>query len=329
MKKLTCFIASAFGQNDVDAIFKKAITPVLRQRGITPFRVDRVEHNDDIDDKILALIKTCDFCIADLTFARPSVYYEAGLVHGMNKPVIFLARADHFKPKKDDSSDNLRVHFDLQMKNIIKWTGPTATFRKQLGSRVNVVTKPLLVSLLKDEMQKQAQVDFSRLTQQKKFMTIFETAERELKKNGFRLDKKEVDREWGKSRVIGIKETRRATVLFCCLAQASFTKNDLKGIRQFPQSTKCASDCLKVDPNKSCIGHVFCCSLRPMPKSRIGDVLPYFSPNPSHKVYSYSRKVRSSVSDIVHIHFLDGIDSVLAAQNQLKTHLPLVGKLDN
>jgi nucleoside 2-deoxyribosyltransferase len=52
---------------------------------IEPLRVDQIEHNDDIDDKIIELIKKCDFCIADLTYARPSVYYEAGYVYGLKK----------------------------------------------------------------------------------------------------------------------------------------------------------------------------------------------------------------------------------------------------
>lgn len=122
MRQLRCFSTSAFGKRDVDIIFTKVVQPVLRQRSITPIRIDRVEHNDDIDDKILELIEYCDFCIADLTYARPSVYYEAGRVHGMGKPLIFLARSDHFNPKKDDLFGNFKIHFDLQMKNVIKWT---------------------------------------------------------------------------------------------------------------------------------------------------------------------------------------------------------------
>jgi len=43
---------------------------------IKPYRVDIIEHNDDIDNKIIELILKCDICIADLTYSRPSVYYE-------------------------------------------------------------------------------------------------------------------------------------------------------------------------------------------------------------------------------------------------------------
>src|SRR4029077_16552559 len=117
-----CFVASAFDREDVDAIYDRAIRPVLKQLHLTVKRVDRIEHNDDIDDRILQLMLEADLCIADLTYARPSVYYEAGFVSGRDKPVIYVARADHFRAKDNDPEGNLRVHFDLQMRNIIPWT---------------------------------------------------------------------------------------------------------------------------------------------------------------------------------------------------------------
>jgi hypothetical protein len=140
----TCFVASALGKRDVDHIYDKGICPVLRQLGIRPLRVDRVEHNDDIDDKILALIHRSEVCIADLTYARPSVYYEAGMFHGLSRPVVYIARSDHFRDKDSDPHGNLRVHFDLQMKNVISWTGPNQSFRNRLQKRLKQVIQPIL-----------------------------------------------------------------------------------------------------------------------------------------------------------------------------------------
>ena len=67
-------MACAFGKEDVDEIYKNAILPVLKSMEIKPYRVDLIEHNDDIDDKIIELILKCDICIADLTYSRPSAY---------------------------------------------------------------------------------------------------------------------------------------------------------------------------------------------------------------------------------------------------------------
>ncbi len=121
--KLKCFVACAFGFTDVDAIYDSVIDPVARELDIQLLRVDRIEHNLDIDDKILLLMDESDLCIADLTYARPSVYFEAGYMEGRGKPVVFTCRSDHFPDhirfNLEDSSDNLRVNFDLQWKGWI------------------------------------------------------------------------------------------------------------------------------------------------------------------------------------------------------------------
>jgi len=46
-------VACAFGKGDVDEIYQNAILPVLKSMKIKPCRVDLIEHNDDIDDKII------------------------------------------------------------------------------------------------------------------------------------------------------------------------------------------------------------------------------------------------------------------------------------
>src|SRR5215216_2868031 len=119
---MKCFVATAFGHDDVDAIFDCCVVPTLRKLSVTPLRVDRIEHNEDIDNKIFGLLDSADFVIADLTYARPSVCYEAGYAAGKSKPVIYIAKGDHFRARDDDQYGNFRVNFDLQMRNIIPWT---------------------------------------------------------------------------------------------------------------------------------------------------------------------------------------------------------------
>jgi hypothetical protein len=85
--KLRCFVAMAFGQKDTDAIFK-ILRKTLGPLGINAQRVDRIEHNDSIDTKIISEIEAADLVIADLTYARPSVYFEAGYAQRAI-PVIF------------------------------------------------------------------------------------------------------------------------------------------------------------------------------------------------------------------------------------------------
>lgn len=160
-----CFVATAFDRPDVDRIYDKAVRNVLKELSITPLRVDRHEHNDDIDDKIMELMRRADFCIADLTYARPSAYFEAGYM-ASTKSVIYIVRQDHFRQRDDDIEGNRAVHFDLKMKNIIGWKEPDAAFRKRLKARINKVLKPLIASKTKRELQSALQDNFRRLSLQ-------------------------------------------------------------------------------------------------------------------------------------------------------------------
>jgi len=169
---IRCFVASAFGYDQVDEVFDAVIVPVGKKLGIQVRRVDRVEHNEDIDDKIFALVEDCDLCVADLTYARPSVYFEAGHVSGSGKPVIYICRSDHFRPKPDDPYGNLRVHFDLQMKNIIPWTKPNVTFRKRLESRLRHVMRPLLRERAARDAELHAREEFGKLANNAKLAEL-------------------------------------------------------------------------------------------------------------------------------------------------------------
>src|SRR5689334_9792967 len=91
--RLRCFVAMAFGQPDTDKMYAQFVAQFKSRLNIR--RVDRINHNNDIDDQILAELKEADFVVSDLTYARPSVYFEAGYAQGRPIPVIFTSRADH------------------------------------------------------------------------------------------------------------------------------------------------------------------------------------------------------------------------------------------
>src|SRR5260370_6071851 len=123
--RLRCFVAMAFDKPDTDEIFG-GIDETLNAMGIKAVRVDRIEHNDDIDNRLISELESADFVLADLTYSRPSVYFEAGYAQ-RKVPVIYTVRRDHLRPTLGDEHGNLRVHFDLQMKNIIPWTNAADT----------------------------------------------------------------------------------------------------------------------------------------------------------------------------------------------------------
>lgn len=170
--KLKCFIASAFDRDDVDVVYDDVIQPLLRKVGVSPLRVNRKEHNDDIDDKIFELLDESHLCIADLTYARPSVYYEAGYARASGKPVIHIAHRDHSKQRDEDEFGNFRIHFDLLMKNIIWWPNPR--FEKQLQSRLNLVLRPLQKMQDADDKKRQAEAEFAKKSHVKQVATLLD-----------------------------------------------------------------------------------------------------------------------------------------------------------
>ncbi|MFI5399300.1 MAG: hypothetical protein ACHQ9S_27540 [Candidatus Binatia bacterium] len=118
------FVAMWFSPELKDA-YEKGIEPAVRAAGYAPFRVDAVEYNDKIDDRIVAEIRKSRFLIADCTGHRGGVYFEAGLALGLGMPVIWTCRADGLD----------EIHFDTRQYNFIVWQSPV-DFRERLTNRI-------------------------------------------------------------------------------------------------------------------------------------------------------------------------------------------------
>lgn len=184
---MKCFVASAIERPDVDTIYDRCIRPTLRRLSIKPLRVDRVEHNEDIDNKIFELLDAADMAIVDLTYARPSVYYEAGYASGTGKPVIYIARSDHFRARDDDPEGLVRVHFDLQMKNIVRWSTPNDAFSNRLEKRLRYVLKPLLRQCEEEARLKNARAEFATLPQRSQLALLTAKTAALVRARGFRI----------------------------------------------------------------------------------------------------------------------------------------------
>jgi nucleoside 2-deoxyribosyltransferase len=106
------------------------IEAAILDAGYKPLRIDGKEHNNKIDDEIIAEIRRSRFLVADFTQgesgARGGVYYEAGFAHGLNIPVIFMCRQDAIA----------KVHFDTRQYNHITWTTPE-DLRLKLSKRIS------------------------------------------------------------------------------------------------------------------------------------------------------------------------------------------------
>ena len=104
-----------------------AIEAGIRNSGHEPLRIDRKEHNNKIDDEIVAGIRRSKFLVADFTGHRGGVYFETGFATGLGLPVIWLCRQDELE----------KTHFDTRQYNFIVWEADKlAELSKALQNRI-------------------------------------------------------------------------------------------------------------------------------------------------------------------------------------------------
>jgi len=114
----TIFVACAFGKPDLEVLYETVLCPGGEALGYKVVRIDLTEPPRTITQAILESIDRAACVIADLTYARPSVYFEVGFAHGGLVPLVLTCRNDHFNGR----DDNCRVHFDLVQFKISFWS---------------------------------------------------------------------------------------------------------------------------------------------------------------------------------------------------------------
>jgi DNA-binding PadR family transcriptional regulator len=129
VNKKQAFVAMWF-DSSMDEVYRDGIALGVRDAGYEPLRIDNKDHNNRIDDELIAEIRRSRFVVADFTQgasgARGGVYYEAGFAHGLNIPVIFTCRQDAIH----------LVHFDTRQYNYIAW-GVPGELRRALMNRIS------------------------------------------------------------------------------------------------------------------------------------------------------------------------------------------------
>jgi nucleoside 2-deoxyribosyltransferase len=301
---MKCFVASAFGREDVDSIYDNCIFPTLKRLSIAPFRVDRVEHNDDIDDKIMQLLDGADLAIADLTYARPSVYFEAGYFSGKGKPIVYIARTDHFRAKDNDPEGLLRVHFDLQMKNIIPWSRANDAFSKRLEKRIRLILKPLIMQKKIDDKFKSERVAFERQPEAAKVNMLQTKAGNLLKSRSFSLPESDLRRGPLSNELLAIRENNQKSQQIAVICTSSFTKKDLESIA-FTGAVR------GIESNRELPVHFHyvVVSLRPVPRSRITQALSSYRQLEDGTMHC--RYYRNRPYEDVFVSVISGIKSVI------------------
>lgn len=104
------FVAMSFAA-DLAPIWRQGIAPAITSAGFSPLRVDAVEHNGKICDRIVAEIRRSRFVVSDFSHHRAGVYFEAGFAMGLGLPVIWMCQQE----------DIASTHFDTRQYNHIVW----------------------------------------------------------------------------------------------------------------------------------------------------------------------------------------------------------------
>jgi hypothetical protein len=97
-----CFVISPIGSDDsperkhADMTLNAIIRPALEESG-TIFKVKRCDEIHEIGmitDHMIAEIVESDLIVADLSFLNANVFYELGIAHSEEKPVIHIAHRE-------------------------------------------------------------------------------------------------------------------------------------------------------------------------------------------------------------------------------------------
>ena len=125
----TAFIMMAINPEkpELDDIYETYKT-CFDKFGIKAVRADEIEHEDVITKRIIEEITTSEFLVGDLTFERPSVYYEIGYAHSRGRRVILYRKS------------GTAIHFDLAAYNCPEYKNMTELkqiFIKRLEEATN------------------------------------------------------------------------------------------------------------------------------------------------------------------------------------------------
>lgn len=103
----TCFVMMPFA-NPIGAYYTAIYEPAIQKAGLTPIRADAdIFGTGKIIDQIWQGINRSKVLVAELTNRNPNVFYELGLAHALNKPVVLVC------------SNESDVPFDLQHIRVI------------------------------------------------------------------------------------------------------------------------------------------------------------------------------------------------------------------
>jgi hypothetical protein len=90
-EKPTAFVIMPFDA-ELNEVYSAFIVPTLDEIGYSVLRADDLYGQRNILRDIVESISKSDLIVADLTGLNPNVFYELGVAHGLQKPVILMTQ---------------------------------------------------------------------------------------------------------------------------------------------------------------------------------------------------------------------------------------------
>ena len=86
----TCFVVMPFS-GMIGSYYQHIYEPAIRKAGLRAIRADTdIFGTGKIMDQIWAGINAAKVLVAELTTRNPNVFYELGLAHALQKPVVLV-----------------------------------------------------------------------------------------------------------------------------------------------------------------------------------------------------------------------------------------------
>ena len=121
----SCFVIMPFAK-PIGDYYEKIYAPAIQKTGLTPIRADNdIFGTGKIIDQIWSGINKAKVLVADLTGRNPNVFYELGLAHALEKPVVLIC------------ANELDVPFDLKHIRVIYYDHSDPFWGQKLIDKVS------------------------------------------------------------------------------------------------------------------------------------------------------------------------------------------------
>lgn len=124
----TCFVMMPFG-HWMDTYYREIFVPAIKEAGLEPIRADELFSTGSVIEQIWEQISRAKVLLADLTGKNANVFYELGLAHAAQKPVVFT------------TGELEDVPFDLRHLRVAVYDVRDPTWGEKLKSTLSVYLK--------------------------------------------------------------------------------------------------------------------------------------------------------------------------------------------